>query len=229
MKTMKKICFCLFISLVIFSCKKETTDSSPNSSITSISGKIVDWPYGSDKTLKAGFYVVGSNLELFVTIDTCSIDNDGNFNLTSLAVPPGIYLISLDSFMNGSSYSKTNFDISNHVTKTLDYYLGFFIFSKESSRFITSIYKAYHNRFDSSTAEYYNIEYMYVDRDVSIKGSRSESNPYNTVIKNANLNFKAGWNKIVIKEVYSKDSSTIDFSGNEPAEAIWKTAEIINK
>jgi hypothetical protein len=225
---MKKICFYLFISLVIFSCKKENNDTG--SSITSISGKIDNWPYGSDKILKAGFSAGGSNvLENFVTIDSCSIDDNGNFNLSSLAVPSAIYLVSLDSLWNGSDNYNSNFNISNHVTKILQYELSFFIFSKESSRFINSIYKSYHNRSDSSYAAYYYINFYYVNRNVSITGSRSISYSTDTVIRNANLSLKAGWNKIVTKEVSSSHTTTIDFSGNEPAEAIWKKAVIINK
>jgi hypothetical protein len=224
---MRKIWFYLLIFLVIFSCKKENDGTSNGSSITSISGKIENWTLGSEKFLLAGFYDSKSNmLENLITIDTSSIDNNGNFNLTSLAIPSDIYLISLDSFTFGSGDYKTNFNFSNHVTKILTHDLSFYIFSKDSNLPIDYIYKSYNADSDATSARNFFIRYFYVDRQVSITGSNSQYYSNFIYTTNVNLSLKAGWNKIVYKDVMrSQTSFTEDVSVKEPAGAIWKLSD----
>jgi hypothetical protein len=219
---MKQFFYYLLISLAIFSCKKDDNSGSGGSSITSISGKIDNWTLGSDKALKAGFNIRNSNFELFVLIDTCSIDDNGNFKFTSLANPSDNYLIPIDSALYGSSAKNKTYNISNKAAKALNGDLNFRIYSEETGEFVGYLYKEYTASSDSRSAGDFHVGYNYVDRDVSITGSRLESDDAYTATVKANLSLKAGWNKIVNKIVSRSETSSVqEISGNEPAGAKW--------
>jgi hypothetical protein len=220
---MKKIFFYVLFSLVIFSCKKDNNGTSAGTSVTSISGKIDIWTLGSNKILKVGFYNETSNYSNeFISVDSSSIDNNGNFNLTSLANPSSIYLVPIDSALYRSNTKNRTFNISNKSAKALRSDLNFRIYSNESGEPIGYLYKEYRASSDSNTAGDFYVGYNYVDRDVSITGSRLESEDNYTATVKANLILKAGWNKTVNKVVSrSETSSTQEISINEPAGAKW--------
>jgi hypothetical protein len=122
----KKFIFKLFIYLtsitilffiIISGCNNDTVTSTINGpgvltedpSITSISGVISGWTFGTGYTIKLQLGTTGTPL------GTSPIGSDGSFNITPLSVPPGNTMTNVyNLYLQQSQVCSGNFTVSNH-------------------------------------------------------------------------------------------------------------------
>ena len=175
--------FVIVIGIFIFavcSCKKDS-DKTSNGALSgnTLKGKITSWNSGSDKTLVA--YSSSSTNKL----GEAAIGTDGSFTIT-ISVPSTSILESItyyfDTKLTISDLTTLCNDLDLNVNDAAGNYYGYISRSAD----IPVYQKGYSS-----------VDYLYVNKDTSVKGSLSESDSGETDNGTFDLKLKTGWNPVV--------------------------------
>ncbi|MBN1634020.1 MAG: hypothetical protein JW917_07645 [Ignavibacteria bacterium] len=204
---MKKISILVFVlSLLFFGCSKDennpaggntggNTGTTEEPSITSLSGAIPNWSFGTGYILRFGFS--GSS-----SYGMSGIDNTGNFNVGPLQTPSSSVLFTLKNALTNAGYAG-KIIMSDEGLKISPYaYLNVY---KPDETFFMAIYYGNNTHFHS---------YLYADRNATLDINVTDG----TFTFIYTCSVKKGWNRLT---VYS-GSTTAEFTNNIMPEAVWK-------
>jgi hypothetical protein len=203
------IMLCGLILPAFYSCHKDSDNTDPGAlSGNKLNGKISDWTLGSNKVIYA--YVTAPGYKVGQT----TIAADGSFTLV-LDTP------------NVTSMNPVYREFDNRLTfsdtLSLCATLDFLVLDTTGS------FYGYLDRL-SSTLEYQegfvSVDYMYVTRNTSVKGSFSYSDMTQTRNGSYYLNLKTGWNAVVteIQTITGEQNNwIIDYTvtNNETSTTKW--------
>jgi hypothetical protein len=210
---MKKLFTLLFLCgmlcIATISCKKDSNDSTPESlSGNTLTGKITNWSYGSDKKIVA-------MTDYSNQVGTVPISADGSFTLT-LATPDASVLNIITDFIEPTlTYSDASaqvIDLSLYVEDNTSSYFG---------------YLENLNDIHEDTLGFVRVVYLYSNKSTTVKGNVVYSDTDYSETDNFDLTLKAGWNTVSIE--YTKYTITgtqeiieAKVRSYEPSSANWK-------
>jgi hypothetical protein len=196
-----------FFSIFINYCS-DPASTTPDPSLNSISGSIVNWDQGSNVQLKS---VITVN-SIDIILDSSIVDPSGNFSIKLPAPPDSV--LSLVKYLS-TTYCTANVNANPVETKGAALKLYLYKFT-----LIGEIIQG-----DSVHSPYqlgdYIIMYEYYDRNTSITGQTvCNFITYNTY--NYNISGKKGWNKI--RYLYQEQTPTFNtyiYDNTIPKNPMW--------
>ena len=173
-----------------------------------ISGRISGWSYGS-KTLHA--YLRNNSGNSF-SIASCPVNSNGDFNLCLPTSVPDSALFTSDSiFYSGCSGGNVSFNPPDVKGTEI---LSFKITSGE-----TPVGYIIYNNYDTLFEGAFSIMYIWVNKDVSVSGSKYCGSDTLIFIGSA----VSGWNLIVKTYIsLALPGYTILYNNVQPSSAMWK-------
>ena len=205
------VIFVLICSVIYFNCDDSGVTTEETNTDFCINAKLSNWIPGN-KTLYANIY---SSSHHIYPVASCSVDNDGNFNLCFPKTLSDTALFSADSiFYSGCTGGNVTFnppdvqglEIYNFRVKSGGTVVG----SVDCNNFV---------RYDSIKAGDFEVMFIYVDKDVSVNGFKLCSG--DTLKFNGTA--VTGWNKVI--KHYTRvtpGSKTILYDNYEPPGAVWE-------
>ncbi|GMU85836.1 MAG: hypothetical protein AMXMBFR48_10780 [Ignavibacteriales bacterium] len=226
---MKKFFILLTFSLsvlIISGCSEDDTTPGPGSgtAVTSISGKLEGWTYGTGKTIMMGQY---NGPNSFDAVGTGSISADGSFTI-ALAAPMEFLLDTLTSIDPDCSGSFTS-----SASGVMVYGTGGAMIMDGTSPFgwVQCTSRDFRNdsvRIYVPQLNDFILELVYMNKATTVNGSQTCPMDFNEpteimVTRQVNnLNFAAGWNKIYNKvSARSSGAATLQMSFTDPGTLKW--------
>jgi hypothetical protein len=178
------VCF-LSSYLIFFSGCTDNNVTGTNSSSNTINGKIENWHYGTNKYAVA-YAENPSTLHKNVSLDSCLIDNIGNFSL-NIKTPP-------DSVFSNLSVMDTNYCSGEILTDPVESKYSILFFRiHEGGNLLGIIYMCSDSL--SAHSGQVNVWNVYVDRGGNISGNDSCTFPGGFVrVSSFNISFSQGLN-----------------------------------
>ena len=205
----------IFLIILLFSfflgCDKDDNplENNDTSNITSISGRILTWTYGTDKILKLSIY----DNSIYYHFATSSIDANGNFNLSNLeSVPSDL----LEQIILPSGVTISNSSVKWNSSKA-----KFKIFETGSETPILEISRERIQNNTSETIGDYYCSYRYSNGNTKITGNYTENS--GAEIIEMDLNLVTGWNKVVkLLTAINQTAKTYKITNIEPDGGVWR-------
>jgi hypothetical protein len=240
---MNRTYFILLILLIgIIGCKEDNSvnpivEESPL--ITTFGGQFVKWTKGGNhRILFLGANDIWNSDKIYAS---SSIDTNGNFSLKNLDLPSTYMFLNTayPKFVDSLTFQENTFNCSDSTAKVV---FGVLIIVKDTSNSrVAEVYRQnfsynYYLNIDSLKTGDFMTEYIYVDKDVNLKGKLKyfyydpNSKIESRMTLNYNLKYKKGWNKkvtyIVSQNVLRETNKTIitaehNYTNSEPSQAKW--------
>lgn len=211
LKQALKAIFIALFTVIYFSCEDSGIVETQNTSDSCITATLSGWIPGSNKIL---YGRVWSNASGLYTVGSCPVDSQGNFHLCFISLSDTTTYPSDSIFYAGCSGGNVTFNppdvrgamIYNYRVKIGDTIVG----AVDCNNFV---------RYDSIKAGDFEVEYVYVNKQVAVTGYK--------VCSGDTLRFdgtaKAGWNRVIKHYTrVSPMSKTILYDMIEPPGAVWE-------
>lgn len=226
MKKFFILCTFTLSFLFISGCSEDETDPGAGGStaVTSVSGKLEGWTFGTGKTIMMGQY---NGPNSFDAVGTGSIAADGSFTV-NLTTPMSFLLDTLTSISPDCSGSFTS-----SASGVMVYGTGGAMIMDGTSMFGYAQCTSRDFRNDSvriyvPQLNDYILEIVYMNKSTTVNGSQTCPQDFNEpteimVTRQVNnLNFAAGWNKIYNKvSARSSGAATLQMSFTDPGTLKW--------
>jgi hypothetical protein len=226
-------------------CSKDnpgSADLTGSASVSEITGRLNNWNHGSNKTtVLIGTEVLWNSDKIY---SSSSIDSLGNFSLKNLDAPSSIMFIATvyPKFAEATVFKENTLRCSDSSAIQVKGHLVIpddSLFSTLGFLFNKNFEYSFHSNRDSVKAGDYFVEYIYVNKDVSLNGvvdyELAADPPAVPRIKsfykiNYDLSFQKGWNKKVtfvksqiISEINNAPvlNAEYNISNYEPSQSNW--------